>query len=242
MLEHLRHAGLTLANQKQDLYLARMPRRQLDAADLKDRVLLLSRVDLFDSLPAEELETLAFEMPRSLYRQGSTVIEQGAEGNSMFIVFEGLLRAAITFPGETASTVVGQIQPGGFFGEMSLLTGEPRTASVAAATDTLLYEITTSQMDGLFRRHPDLADAISQVIAERRLRNDDAYVRSTRSEQAQQRADLAKRILGEIRGFFHDVFSQMHHLAGAAAHAARPVNNSPRVTEEEITGTRAGAR
>ncbi|HET7770671.1 MAG TPA: mechanosensitive ion channel family protein, partial [Chloroflexota bacterium] len=203
VLDHLRHAGISLAYQKQDLFLSRMPQRQLDDADVTDRLLLLSRIDLFDQLPRPELESLALNMTRHLYKQGSQIIKQDESGDSMFVVFEGLLRASILFPGESKPSDVGQIQPGGFFGEMSLLTGAPRTATISAITDSLVYEVTKRQMEDLFvRGGPDVANTLSRVVAERRLRNDAAYVAATRAEQDQQRAALAEQILISIKGFF----------------------------------------
>ena len=219
VLDHLRHAGITLAYQKQDLYLARMPQRQLDDADLADRLLLLSRIDLLDELPRDELETLALHMTRRLFSQGTDIICQDQSGDSMFIVMEGLLRASIVFPGETKSSDVGHIQPGGFFGEMSLLTGAPRTATVTAMTEALVYEVTKPQIEALFERTPDVAETLSRVIAERRLRNDAAYVAATRDEQDQRRADLADQILAGIRHFFHGVFGRVEGQIERAAHA-----------------------
>ena len=216
VLDHLRRAGISLAYQKQDLYLARMPQRQLDDSDLTDRLLLLSRIELFDALPREELESLALNMTRHIYRQGTQIIKQDESGASMFIVFEGLLRASIVFPGETAPADVGHIQPGSFFGEMSLLTGAPRTATISAVTDALVYEITKPQMEALFERGgPEVEETLSRVIAERRLRNDAAYVDATRAEQEQQKAALAEQILLSIKGFFGDAFHRLERAAYA---------------------------
>lgn len=210
VLEHLHRAGLSLAYQKQDLYLSRMPQRHLDDADSTDRLLLLSRIDLFSGLSRGDLESLAFHMTRHLFRQGEQIITQDDSGDSLFIVFEGLLRVTILFPGERAPSDVGQIQPGGFFGEMSLLTGAPRTATVTAVTDALVYQVTRSQMEDLFQRGgAQVAEVLARMVAERRLRNDEVYLLATQAEQEARRAELAEQILGSIKVFFGDVFRRV---------------------------------
>jgi CRP-like cAMP-binding protein len=88
--------------------------------------------------------------------------------------------------------------------------GAPRTATISAITDSLVYEVTKSQMEELFvRGGPDVADTLSRVVAERRLRNDAAYVAATRAEQEQQKAALAEQILVSIKGFFGDAFHRI---------------------------------
>lgn len=203
-LDQLNHAGLSLAYNKQDVFHAPMPQRQLDTADETDRVRLLSRVELFANLPQDELTFLAREMHQRTFRQGATLVKQNDPGESMFVLMEGLTHVSITFPGETAPTRVGQIQAGGFFGEMSLLTGEPRTASVTAATEVVVYEITHTPMEELFSRREPLVAAISNIVAERRLRNDEAFRNASVHEQAEQKGNLAQQIMHKIRLFFRE--------------------------------------
>jgi small-conductance mechanosensitive channel/CRP-like cAMP-binding protein len=202
VLDQLHQAGISLAYNKQDVFYAPMPQRQLDTDNKADRVRLLSRVELFSTLPDEELETLAREMRSHVVPQGTALITQGEAGSSMFILVEGLLNVSITFPGEASPVKVGQVQPGGFFGEMSLLTGEPRTATVTAATEVMAYEITFPQVEALFDRRPQLVPVLSQVIAARRLRNDAAFASASAEEQSNQRTALADQIVDRIRMFF----------------------------------------
>jgi CRP-like cAMP-binding protein len=109
---------------------------------------------------------------------------------------------------------VGHVRPGEFFGEMSLLTGEPRTATVVAATDTLTYEISKADMDSIFLTRPQLAESMSRVVAKRRLANDDAYARASAPEKAEHEATLARQIAEKIHRFFGAVF-EMGVGAGA---------------------------
>lgn len=206
ILDQLHQAGITPANGKTDVYYAPMPQRELDTRSLSDRMQLLSRVSLFSTLEESELEVLALDLVQKRVPTRSAVIKQGDPGESMFVVIEGLLQANIAFTPDADPTRVGQIRAGEFFGEMSLLTGEPRSATVVAATDVLLYELTKSNMDSIFMQRPELAEDISLLVARRRLANDAAYARATASEQATQETSLAREILAKIRSFFSGVF------------------------------------
>ena len=76
---------------------------------------------------------------------------------------------------------------GQFFGEISLLTGVPRSATITAATQAVIYEITQSTMAELLKNRSELMENLSQVMADRRLRNETALQSLT--GQAQQEAD-----------------------------------------------------
>lgn len=203
VLDQLRLSGLSLAHGQQDLFYAPMPNRLLDGSSTNDRVELLKRIELFALLDGMEIESLAVSMKQTLYPAGSTLLKQGDEGESMFIVMEGLLYVLIDFETGQEPTRVGQIHAGEFLGEMSLLTGEPRTATINAATDTLVYEITKEAIAALFERRPELIATMSKVIAKRKLANTEAYARATTTEREEQHDTLARQIMNRIRNFFH---------------------------------------
>jgi len=206
VLEEFHQSGITPAQPKQDVFHAPMPNRQLDTRSAEDRAELLSRIELFAGLNREQLETLAMDLTQQVFSKGTPVIKQGDPGESMFIVIEGLLHAQIDFGNGHSATRVGHVRPGEFFGEMSLLTGEPRAATVVAATDTLAYEVSKSDMDSIFLNRPQLADDMSRVVAKRRLQNDDAYAKASAPEKAQHEATLARQIAEKIHRFFGAVF------------------------------------
>ncbi len=203
VLDQLRQSGLSLAHVQQDMFYAPMPNRLLDGSSTHDRTEILRRIELFSSLDATELEGLAMGMKQVVYPSGSTLLTQGDEGESMFIVIEGLLYVLINFETGQAATRVGQIRAGEFLGEMSLLTGEPRTATINAATETLVYEITKDEVAALFERRPELMAEMSKVIAKRKLANTEAYTRATSVEREEQHETLARQIMNRIRNFFH---------------------------------------
>ncbi len=83
VLEHMHHAGLSLAYPKQDLYLARMPHRQLDRQH--DREAILERVELFGSFQQEEFRLLSEHVTEHTYKAGASVVVKGQPGSSCFL-------------------------------------------------------------------------------------------------------------------------------------------------------------
>jgi small-conductance mechanosensitive channel/CRP-like cAMP-binding protein len=115
-------------------------------------------------LPGDRESLAAVAVPR-VYGSGQTIVREGDEGDSMFVVMRGKVRVTV---GE-AGREVAAIGPAGYFGEMSLLTGDPRTATVAATEDCLLLEIGADDFRRLALAHPSVVEHISSAVAERRL-------------------------------------------------------------------------
>jgi CRP-like cAMP-binding protein len=90
-----------------------------------------------------------------------------------------------------------RIAPGEVFGEVSLLTGQQRTATVTAALDSLVYEIHRVDLDPLLRRRPELAEGLAAVMAERQARND-----RNSKEPEQPTAPIRDDLLARLRLLF----------------------------------------
>ena len=200
VLRHLHKAGLTLAYEKQDIYHAEMPPRQLDTR--RDAALLLSRLDLFSDLSEQECGSLASSAAVLQVCRGDAVVSAGQAGESMFVVLEGALEAVIEQEGE--QVVVGTIEPGDFFGEMSLLTGEPRSATVRAATEAIALEIDKADLTPLFQARPELARQIATKVAERRIQSQQrtAAHAKARNTDALEVASLADQLVNRVRTLF----------------------------------------
>ncbi len=127
----------------------------------------LKAVDIFAPLSPEEIGKLACAASSHVYAPGETVIHAGDEGSSMFVVNRGRVEVRISDNG-TPHTVA-QLGEGDFFGEMALLTGEPRTANIVAADETEVLEVGHEAMKLLFDTNPNLVNALGGIIAERRI-------------------------------------------------------------------------
>jgi small-conductance mechanosensitive channel/CRP-like cAMP-binding protein len=125
---------------------------------------LLASVDIFAALPPEMRNQIALSAPMGVYGSGETIVRQGEEGQSMFVVLSGTVSVVL----EPKREEVARIQPGGYFGEMSLLTGEPRSATVLAVGDTAVVEIGADLFRRLGAVHPAAIEAIGVAAAVRR--------------------------------------------------------------------------
>ena len=97
---------------------------------------MLKRVPLFSDLDDRELKQIADSMHERRFGAGDTVTQEGAGGAGFFVVENG--QASVTVDG----TPRGSIGPGDYFGEIALLTGSDRTATIVADTDMLCYGMT----------------------------------------------------------------------------------------------------
>jgi len=161
---HLRLGGVPLRHGRQDVTLARAtPTLDADAR----RVAVLRHVELFRALTGDDVSELAEALSVRQVPAGVAVVHAGEAGCSLFVVVEGLLEVR----GEAG--VFATLAPGEVFGEMSLLTGAPRSASVVAATEAVLFEIFDHQLRPILHRRPELAGALGTIVEIREKANRD---------------------------------------------------------------------
>ncbi|MEN3340248.1 MAG: hypothetical protein V7647_3924 [Acidobacteriota bacterium] len=130
----------------------------------RDRERLIAGVDLFTSLTDDQRRELAAATVDKVFGNGDAIIREGSPGRSMFVVARGT--AVVTI--EPHGTEVAAIEPGGYFGEMSILTGEPRTATVIARGDTHVIEIDADLFRRLGATHPQAVEQIAVAAVTRR--------------------------------------------------------------------------
>lgn len=200
-MEHLRAAGITPAYEKTDVFHRAMPTRNWEGNTHEDRVELISRLNLFAMLESEEIEKIADSIERRDYASGEALFQQGDLGDSLFILTEGLLDVAVMMNGSGPPQRVARIPAGEFVGEMSLLTGEPRSATVSAATACVVYEIKGQTVHDLLERRPKIAEKISRVIAERNLRNAETRNRLSETSREEHLSSFAGQLLAKMVGF-----------------------------------------
>ena len=157
----------------------------------------LGRIDLFAHLPEGLRQQLATASPLQWYARGEAIVRQGSAGRSMFVVLSGDVAVRL----EPSQQQVATIAAGGFFGEMSALTGEPRTATVQAVTECQVLEIGADALGDLLRGHPELLEPIGRVMAERRS----GLAEAQQVAEAAEAARLSRKatLLERIQQFLH---------------------------------------
>lgn len=122
----------------------------------------LRRIDILASLGEKDLELLARNVRLRVYGKGEKVVRQGEEGSSLFIVLRGGLEVRLD------GKQVGRLGAGEFFGEMSLLTGEKRRATVVAEEEVRLIDVSKEALSPVISSHPEILKGLSESL-ERRL-------------------------------------------------------------------------
>jgi len=122
---------------------------------------VLQRVPLFAGLERKELESIAASMRERTFPAGDTVTQEGAGGAGFFVVENG--EAEVTVHGEPR----GSIGPGDYFGEIALLTGSDRTATIVAKSDLHCYGMTPWDFRPLVESNPGIAWKLLQSMADK---------------------------------------------------------------------------
>jgi CRP-like cAMP-binding protein len=165
-----------------------------------ERQTVLRRVPLLAPLDPPTLERLAAGMRRQDFTAGEVVVRQGTSGDSLYVVQRGEIGIRVEHDGSTAEMAM--LGPGQIFGEMSLLTGAPRSATCVARTEAVCWVIDRSAFEPVLLERPEIAEHFSATLAARQSALD-AH-RDDLSAVSRQRleADRQSRLLSSIRDLF----------------------------------------
>lgn len=197
VLHHLQFAGIPLSEK---VVLHRDRRPLLDIRSASGRAEVFSRAALFDGVSDGTLENLAGKAVLDRFGEGDTLIRQGDADSDMFLLVEGAVQVAVGKNG--ADVVVARMKAGDYFGEMSLLTGEPRTATIRAITAGAVYRISREAISPVLEADPELMDLLSRNLAERNLSREARTAGSPGENPAQRSEGLASVLLGRMMSIF----------------------------------------
>ncbi|HEY2944620.1 MAG TPA: mechanosensitive ion channel family protein [Vicinamibacteria bacterium] len=198
---HFRRHGIEIPFPSRNVYLhqagategAESPTTRLQRA--------LRGVDLFRPLSDDELRAAAARFRPLHYAGGEKIIEEGAPGNSFFLIDNGEVQVSKKMGG--FSRELARLMEGQFFGEMALLTGEPRAATVVAASDVDVFVLDKNGFQDIIAANPAIAVDMSGILAERREALSQAEEDVThRFDVRGNPAELKQRILDRIRSYF----------------------------------------
>ena len=148
------------------------------------RAALLSRVELFSGLDRLMLARLAADLDPTELVDGQSVVLQGEPGDSLYLVARGQLGVFMHTPGDDEERQVATVDQGACFGEIALLTGEPRSATVRAIGSAETLRLDRSRFVELLRREPLMGLTISATLARRLLHANQQYLRAARDGDA----------------------------------------------------------
>ncbi len=196
---HLNRAGINPAVQQHKIHIFRGVKERGEEA--AQRLTLLQEIDIFQPF-SEKAKLYLSKRMRSLHvSAGQTIVHQGEAGDSLFIIVEGTVSVQIIKGGDQKIIEVARLGAGNFFGEMALLTGQERTATIVALNETILFEIIKADILPLLQRQPEVSKMISKVLTERQLMTKTKMGNLSQDSQV-ERDVIYKRLLRGIRDFF----------------------------------------
>jgi small-conductance mechanosensitive channel/CRP-like cAMP-binding protein len=160
---------------------------------MQERDRLLAGVDLFAALDQNQRRAIASATTPRTYGDGEAIVREGEPGHSMFVVGSGRVVVVL----EPDRREVATIERGGYFGEMSLLTGDPRTATVLARGDSVVLEIDAEAFRNLASVSPQAVEQVGVAAAARRVELDQMRAAGAGSAVA----DAPASFLGRMRRF-----------------------------------------
>src|SRR6202040_3181326 len=183
------------------LQLERRPSAPVPEGHEEARAILRGEL-LFQCLSDGQIDSLVKQSHLNHFGRGERVIEEGAEGDSMFILVRGAAQVSVSKNGSTIP--VATLRSGDCFGEMSLLTGEKRSATVQAEGDCYVMEITKDVMGEVIRESPDCLKQLSELLAKRKLKTEGILkdLAISRADQAAKHREYTATFLRRLTTFF----------------------------------------
>jgi type IV pilus assembly protein PilB len=130
-------------------------------------VQFLKNVKLFAELSPDSLAKLGTCLKTAEFPPAEVIVREGAPGVSMYIVKSGLVEVRKKDPATGIDFLVAQLSEGAAVGEMSLLTGKPRSATVTTVQPTVVFTLTRADFRNLLTQHPEISLGLARILAER---------------------------------------------------------------------------
>jgi small-conductance mechanosensitive channel len=173
-----------------------------EAQERERRIKALSNVSIFSPLSDDERSALAERLVFTTFSPGETITRQGATAAWLYVLIRGTAVVRVATEGGGPERRVASLGPGDFFGEMALLTGETRSATVVAHTDVVCYKLDKESFLETIQARPSMAEEISRLLAHRRVELDAAREDLNEEAKRQRLATTQQDLLSRIRGFF----------------------------------------
>ena len=198
----LQRAGIRIAEEQRTVHAVSRDEAHADVVrkrELGRRLELLRQVDLFSVLSEDEMNELAERLQYAPFARGDVITKQGNIAHWLYIIMFGEVDVRYE-PPNAAPQTVSTLRAGQFFGEMALLTGDARSATVVSKTDVECYRLDGKSFQGLLLGRPQIAEGIARIIASRKPELE--KVREVYTTQPMQVPTEQADILTRIRRFF----------------------------------------
>ncbi|HPN38726.1 MAG TPA: Crp/Fnr family transcriptional regulator [Melioribacteraceae bacterium] len=143
----------------------------------------LKYVPIFSELPDSTIETISEAGSKRFYKRETVVLLEEDAGSALFIIVEGKVKVSRT-SADGREVILSILSDSDFFGEMAILDGQARSATVTAIEDTELFIIQRAEFLDLLQTHPEIAVSLLQVLT-RRLRQADIKIKALSLKDAE---------------------------------------------------------
>lgn len=167
---------------------------------LARRRALLDRLDLFSALSADERTELSRSMKYAPFAKSEVMTRQGADAHWLYLMEDGT--ATVRVSDGLNDREVAQLTGPCVFGEMSLLTGETRSATVIASSEVECFRLDKLAVQSVITRRPELADSLAKVLADRKVALQMAREGLSADAAKERAAREANALLSRIKSFF----------------------------------------
>jgi small-conductance mechanosensitive channel/CRP-like cAMP-binding protein len=168
---------------------------------IKERMNALQQVELFNTLHDDELAEIAELLVYTPFVQGDIMMRQGAIAHWLYIIISGTADVFLELQ-DGGRRLINSIHGGCFLGEMGLMTGDPRSATVIAQSEVLAYRLDKDSFQKVLAKRPELADEISNILVKRRFMLDNLQQQLDSESVAQLMAQQQMNFVEQIRSFF----------------------------------------
>ena len=196
----LQRAGIRIAEPQHTIHAVTRDEAHAETVrrrELGRRLEMLRRVDLFDALSKEEMAEIAERLSYAPFARGDVITKQGNVAHWLYLIAFG--EAEVLFePPQGPMQPLGTLGAGQFFGEMALVAGDARTATVVAKTDVECYRLDRASFQSLVLARPEIAEEIAKIIGARR----GGLEQVREAFKVAPAAEIQKDLLARIRRFF----------------------------------------
>lgn len=197
----LLRGGFAISYPRRIVELRRDERPRITQREIDHRIAALGAIDLFASLTERERASLARELTTSVYVKNETVFRAGEPADSLYLLAQGRVEI-VRERDRNARVKLAALDAPAYFGEMGLLLGQPRIATVVAVDDALCFRLDKRGFDAVLRGRPVLAEMLAKILAERQAENDATLEALDAEARARHHVSRTTDLLRRIQEFF----------------------------------------
>lgn len=181
--------GLTVqaiaVRKKGDKAKAQLPAAESETAGRSEPIFSrpVPKSPLFEMLTPEEREAIVREMEVETHDEGSVIITEGDPGSSMYVIASGEVKVYTRGTGNTGTIYLARLGEGDFFGEVSVLTGKPRTATITASQRSELLRLDREKLDGVLSTYPGIRRVLNEFYKKRAEHTVEAMIETLKSKR-----------------------------------------------------------